>query len=145
MSDLLDALLLGRTPTSLRKDGLIYIPRQIGTYPETLDVDASGYPSEAAVEACQMVGSRDIQRWMLYVFPLLAKSIPYAGVQTRTVDDEVDGESLEITFATGGWSGCEDFIHAVLRNFFIKSFFLKEQRRGGGYTFVVPIKPMGTS
>lgn len=49
---------------------------------------------------------------------------------------EINGDELEI--ATGGWSGCEDVISALIKNRLFWLRFWESSHRGGLYTFKVP-------
>ena len=52
-----------------------------------------------------------------------------------------DGEVLSIS--TGGWSGNEDIIGAMMDNFIYWSLCWETSRRGGHYTFKLPSKQVG--
>lgn len=131
-SDLLDSLLLGgRLPTSVRGSTL---PRvREGAFPTELEVDQHGYPSDAKVEEISLVAGVRCREWLHDVLPEVWKTIGcYGTVQVK------DGtEDREIYLATGGWSGCESVIHAVLGNLFMRNY-CTTRSAGGGYTFIVP-------
>jgi hypothetical protein len=129
VTDLLEALLVGRVPESIRGGW----PRdEDGTYPVDLEVDEHGYPSDEKVEEIGMVSLRDARRWMHDEFPRLWGTVRYGHVE---VEDE--GDALRVYVATGGWSGCEDVIEAVLGHLAMRSY-CRERRSGGGFTFRVP-------
>lgn len=48
------------------------------------------------------------------------------------------GGSKQLRFATGGWSGAEDFIEVVLTCFCVNAIMYSIWRRGGYYEFEVP-------
>jgi len=108
-----------------------------GTYPTDLEIDEQGYPSDAKVEEITMISWKDTRRWLHDEFPRLWDQIPYGSVRTEETKDIADEPALEIYVATGGWSGCESVIYAVIGHFALRRF-LEQRLSGGGYTFVVP-------
>jgi len=131
---LLDALLTGRTPDSVRSR----LSRQFeGTYPIDLEIDR-GYPSEEKVEEIRLIAWVDARRWMHDEFPRLWQElVDYGYIEVREGKDIVDAPALEIYVATGGWSGCESVIDAVLDHVALSNY-CKERKSGGAYTFIVP-------
>ena len=108
--------------------------------PTSLEVDENDYPDDAILEQIATANSIGVGgRWLVNVFPELAASI--GGYGKCSVEDDVDviGKPIKrITFHTQGWSGCEDFIEAVLRNTMLRVMFYESWRRGGQFTFCVP-------
>jgi hypothetical protein len=108
--------------------------------PDTLDVDSDTYPSD---ERLEQIASGDAigepgRLWMLQIFPILAGELaPYA--VCRIEDGDYHGKPVKvISFSTSGWSGCEDFIDAVLRNLLLNAMYYAAWRRGGHFVFEVP-------
>lgn len=134
MSDLLEALLMGRPPSAVKS----HMARQHeGTYPTDLEVEG-GYPSDDKVEEIRLIAWRDARRWLHDEFPRLWASVGYEdSVQVTETTDLMDRPALKIRVATGGWSGCEDVIDAVLSHHILRSH-LRETLSGGAYTFIVP-------
>ena len=104
---------------------------------ESLEIDRDGYPDDAAIDAITSMGEGDwdfeeAERFMRNDFARLAKELSYASVWEETVED---GDEHEIGFTTGGWSGCESFINAVLSVKPIRMMFYYSWTRGGRYTF----------
>lgn len=138
---LLESMLLGpkRVPHFLfqrnRPTESLVIPRSTGSYPTTLDVGPDGYPSDDVLDAVRSIGWKDARRWMAEQFPSLARELPYTTVQ---VDGPLVDGVVSIYFATGGWSGCEDFIGAVLENLSLRQCW-ESSERGGAYRFTVPV------
>lgn len=111
---------------------------------DSLEVDADGYPSDAALErirALESDGPAEWKRFMLEDFERLAEELPYAAVKafTRKHDYFRGKDVRRIEFATCGWSGCEDFIGAVLSVKMIEMLYYVEWRRGGLHVFEVPM------
>lgn len=129
--DLVIRLIAKQIPRSLCP----HTPRMHGSYPLDLDVDEHGYPSDAALDAIRCIGFADAESWLRNQFVHFAHQlIPYGVVRVT------DGESKQtIFFATSGWSGCEDFISAVLNNVALRRFWVSSAR-GGAYTFELPNK-----
>ncbi len=102
--------------------------------PDTLDVDDDGYPDDARLEQIRTADSVGTGgRWLIETFPELAKSLGYASCEVTDGLDILDHPEKRITFSTGGWSGCEDFIAAVLGNLMINMMFYYSWQRGGHY------------
>lgn len=132
--NILEALLTGNVPESLLSRGA---RQHEGTYPLTLDAEG-GYPSEQRVEEITMIAWVDARRWLHDEFPRLWKSLNACGyIEVEETTDIMDKPALRIYVATGGWSGCEEVIEAMLGHFWIRHY-LRETRSGGGYTFIVP-------
>lgn len=112
---------------------------------DSLEVDGDGYPSEAALEEIRRLREatpQQLQEFMLYSFVPLAEEIRMGTVRAWWRTDELFGcERLRIEFTTGGWSGCEDFIDAVLSVPMIRMCYYYMWRRGGYFAFEVPPLP----
>lgn len=117
-------LLSGVVPPSLH-------PTEHTIYVTDLQIDSDGYPSEIALHTITRIRQRYAALWMREEFAQLARSLPYSSVIERTIR-----ERKMVTIATGGWSGTEDFIAAVLRNAFLSSH-LVEKSNGGRFVFDV--------
>lgn len=130
---LLNSLLIRTVPYSLQSR---YPRISNGTYPVDLEID-DGYPSEAAVETIAMVSFRDARRWLRDMFPKLVAELPCASVVVTDVEDW-DRPAKQIAFSTGGWSGCESVIGAVLDHPIMRRH-LAQENRGGHYVFILPL------
>lgn len=106
-----------------------------GAFPTDLAMD-EGYPDDAMVKEIELICANDAERWIREVLPVIWELIPHAFVRTSETTDIMDRPAVEIRLSTGGWSGAESVIYAVLRNLWLARF-CREQRQGGGYTFVV--------
>lgn len=109
------------------------------TLPDTLNLDENGYPSDERLkQISETPAIEDGARWMVDVFPSLANSMSPFGV-CEVVDEcnSFDEPVKRIEFYTQGWSGCEDFIGAVLANTMLRMMYYEAWRRGGHHTFVV--------
>src|SRR5690606_11853039 len=110
---------------------------------DTLKIDADGYPSERAlrkIRALRKATPGDLKRFMLEDFVDLGRELPYARCEAFERQDEYTSPVLRIEFATGGWSGCEDFIEAVLSVPLIRLCYYAEWKRGGLHVFEVPLR-----
>lgn len=109
-------------------------------FPTTLDVDDGPYPSEAALDAIRTADAVKYgANFMVHTFPLLcAELAPYAYCSVSERDGDFGRPVWLIEFSTNGWSGCEDFIDAVLGNMMVRMMWHESWRRGGHYTFAVP-------
>jgi hypothetical protein len=106
-----------------------------GAYPEDLEIE-DGYPSDARVDEIGCVSIRDARRWLREVMPVAINSLPCGHAEVEPFVDDFGKPSLRITVVTGGWSGVESIIDAVLEHFVMR-LCLEEQRRGGLYVFEV--------
>lgn len=110
------------------------------TLPDTLDVDDDGYPDEARLAEISAADAvEDGARWMVETFPKLAASLGYGHVDVTDVFGEPE---KRIEFSTGGWSGCEDFIAAVLQNTMLNAMYYHSWQRGGHHEFRVPLSAL---
>jgi hypothetical protein len=93
-------------------------------YPDEY-LDGDGYPTEATLEMIEKwdVLERGVEGLLLFI-----ESIWWM----REWGFIRDGEKLELH--TGGWSGNEDIIRSLRKNFFW-CFFWESSRRGGHYYF----------
>jgi hypothetical protein len=128
---LLDALLTRSVPDSLKS----LVPRMTGgTFPESFSVDENGDPDDEIVDEIAMVAVDDAERWLRDAFPAAMQAIPYARVSVQDADG-----MRQISLSTGGWSGCESVIWAVLEHSVMRRC-LRTEMRGGHYVFVVPLE-----
>ncbi len=100
-----------------------------------------GYPTDESIERLikANLSRNDAARFLIEELPEIAKSIPYLSVEIQEGVDETfkNRKIFVVEFHTLGWSGAEDLIGAMLRNFFIESFSAS-WKRGGHYYFKVP-------
>lgn len=109
--------------------------------PDALDIDDDGYPSEDRLQQIREGdGAKNGATWLVEIFPRLAASLPYAYCSVEDGTDFLEEPETRIKFSTGGWSGCEDFIEAVLGNITIAALYYHSWERGGHYEFRVPKK-----
>lgn len=104
--------------------------------PTTLDCDAGPYPSDERLNEIPLGDAT--ARWMVDVFPKLAAELkPFGHCMVSDGTGTMREPVKIIEFSTGGWSGCESFIDAVLGNAVIHLTYYAMWRRGGHYTFTV--------
>lgn len=134
MSDLLEALWSRRLPHSMQS----HMARlDQGTYPLSVEAE-DGYPSEEKLEEVRLIAWKDARRWLHDEFPRIWASLYYEDSVTVSEDEVAPGcPVLRVRVATGGWSGYEDLIEAVLSHHIMRSY-LRETLSGGAYTFFVP-------
>ena len=127
---LLESLLLGKLPQTVKGSSLPRIKE--GAFPTNLQVSWDGYPNDDRVEEITLVAATRCREWLHDVLPEVWK-IGYRG-KVHIEDSE---HSRDVYVSTGGWSGCESVIDAILRNFFMR-YYLTTSTTGGGYIFTVP-------
>lgn len=130
---LLDCLLTRTIPSSLR--GHVHVDR--GAFPDDLEVD-DGYPNDDRVAEIAMVSIRRADEWLRDVLPSAILSLPCGHAEVEdAVERWSDRPVKRISISTGGWSGCESIIYAVLEHPVMRRRLVTEHR-GGHYVFVVP-------
>lgn len=79
---------------------------------------------------------------MRHDLPEIAKGISCLSVSTESSErwGEWGEPIIAVAFHTGGWSGAEDLIDAMLRNFWINHLHTKWER-GGHFYFELPVTP----
>ena len=98
---------------------------------ELAELDDDGYPTEESLELItgwEPGKGETFDDLMEFVAPIFADYGSFV--------KERDGRTYEIT--TGGWSGCEEAIAALLSNWFFWSLCWLEHKRGGYYKFTIP-------
>lgn len=100
-----------------------------------------GYPTDVAVDrfVAMEFSLQDADKFLLNDFPKICSVLPCASIDKKSCDPETLHPTpyWRISFSTGGWSGCETLIGAMLGHFWIKHRQWS-WRRGGHYQFLVP-------
>lgn len=102
-----------------------------------------GYPSEAWIDAFntlpkQAIKPAEAADFLVNRLPDIAKTISCMQVCVEDAkDDYRDAPMKRIEYITGGWSGAEDLIQAMLRQFWIGHYH-SLWKRGGYFVFEVP-------
>jgi hypothetical protein len=76
-------------------------------------------------------------RFLLETLPGLCGQISCCSCAVESATDALNRPIKRVSFSTGGWSGAEDLIDAMLSHFWIKQLHC-EWRRGGHFVFDVP-------
>lgn len=88
-----------------------------------------------------------IEKWDVKDFPALLDYIEglhvYKKYVRREVVIEFNRPVLEWHYSTGGWSGNESLIYALLNNFLFKSAWYYSWQRGGHYVFRIDPRAVG--
>ena len=102
-----------------------------------------GYPAEAWIDSFESMpvtafGPTQAEDFLVRQLPRIAETISCMQVTVSDARDDYRGAPLKrIEYITGGWSGAEDLIHAMLGQFWIKHFHTL-WKRGGYFVFEVP-------
>lgn len=99
-----------------------------------------GYPTEESIERLSNANLswEEADRFLLLDLPEIKKGIGCMSVDIEDADRH--GRPVKrVTYVTGGWSGAEDLIAAMLDNATIKLMHTK-WLRGGLFEFEVPVK-----
>lgn len=103
--------------------------------------DEHGYLTDAWLEAFRSSSLRadEAARFLLETFPAAVDLMHgYPSLAIKDAEDAWAPPAKRIEFHTGGWSGAEDLIAAMLGHFWIDQC-LVEWKRGGHYVFEVPL------
>ena len=109
------------------------------TLPTTLELDEYGYPPDewlASIRDARPTMAEAAQ-WMRETLPDLVGKVGYGRVAFDTYSTPT-GPVHELRIATGGWSGMEDFLSAVMSNVAL-AYYWQSTHRGGLYVFQVPV------
>ena len=104
---------------------------------DTPEADGDGYLTEEWLDLLRAkeFTVSEARQFLLETFPEAAELMqPYATIR---ISDVKDRPAKEIYFATGGWSGCEDLIEAMLSQPLI-AYHHTQWKRGGAYWFEAP-------
>jgi len=88
--------------------------------------DRNGYPTEATLRAIKKWPRQDF--WGLAQFVCEAWYYP----------DYIKRKGRKLQLCTGGWSGNEDIIRALMKHFIFWSVCWQKSERGGAYWFELP-------
>lgn len=94
---------------------------------DIIELDDDGYPTDESLEKIEKLEHEEAER---FVASLPDIKLPYASIHKY----EEDGEA-RISYSTGGWSGNESIINAMLKNFYINQFMYYSWHRGGHHVF----------
>lgn len=106
----------------------------------------NAYPTDASLERLEElfeeITPADAARFMLYDFKEIVDGMWAAKAWWEAWPDGdlkvMGSDARKLCFATGGWSGAEDFIEVVLKCFYINGTMHMLWKRGGYYEFEVP-------
>jgi hypothetical protein len=117
--------------------------RQMTSGKIVIEIDEDGYPDEASLQAIRTANlGREGGRWLAEELTKAYALIPYGKCAITDIDNDFYGPCKEIRLVTGGWSGCEELIGAILNNPALRSLYYAKWERGGAFTFVVPTKEL---
>jgi hypothetical protein len=107
-----------------------------------------GYPAEAWIEWFDALDAlafdfMDAADFLIHRLPSIAETISCLTVRIEDGKDELLRKVpvKRIEYHTGGWSGAEDLIQAMLKQFWIAHFHTRWER-GGHFYFEVPVAAM---
>ena len=107
-------------------------------------IDQDHYPTENFLKSLERYAweSDDIvvaaEEILLEILPEAAKRMEICQCRIKDSVHEYTGRKVkQIEFVTGGWSGAEDLIEAILSTP-ARMLYYKEWRRGGYHLFEVP-------
>lgn len=104
-----------------------------------------GYPSADWIDKFNAlkpgeIGPNDAADFLINRLPAIAETISCMQVRIEDAKDDYRGSPIKrIEYITGGWSGAEDLIGAMLGQFWINHYH-SLWKRGGYFVFEVPVK-----
>lgn len=106
-----------------------------------IEWDGDGYPTDASLAALEAVGATafspaEAARYLRQELAACAENC-VASYEERPASDILDRPCIHGHFSTGGWSGAEDLIVALLGKFWIAHLQF-QWNRGGHYIFQFP-------
>jgi hypothetical protein len=108
-----------------------------------------GYPSEKWIDAFNAlpvagINPSEAADFLVTQLPWIAKTISCMQIVIADAKDDYSDKPLKrVEYITGGWSGAEDLIHAMLRQFWIGHYH-SLWKRGGYFVFEVPESALTT-
>ena len=102
-----------------------------------------GYPTDESLERlekCEFTPAT-ARAFLTDDLPAIAGQIAYMQVWTEDARDDFDKPVVRVSYATGGWSGAEDLIDAMLSHFWIR-YYHTMWKRGGLFVFELPPPPV---
>ena len=100
-------------------------------------LDQNFYPTDEFIDEILdtdrvAVGPTSAANFLLKDFVAIIQEIPYTYIKVLELNNH-----FLLKFSTGGWSGAEDIINAILDRYWFE-FFLVGFRKGGHYEFEIP-------
>lgn len=110
------------------------------TLPTTLNVDTHGYPHDDALASIRDARPTmaEAALWLRETLPDLISEMGY-GLVDREYYAQGPRSTYGITVYTGGWSGMEELMGAVMSNNAL-AYYWQSTHRGGRYVFEVPAR-----
>ncbi len=108
------------------------------TLPTKLSLDEYGYPPDEWLASIRDARPtmEEAKKWMRDTLPDLVRKVGYGRV-TMDFFPQAEHSVYELRIATGGWSGTEDLLSAVMSNVAL-AYYWQSTHRGGLYVFQIP-------
>lgn len=105
-----------------------------------LEMDADGYPTEATIEAIKSWPIKDMKDCaeLLARLQNLWRWESYFSKSQRRVHRHSRTSTVYWHVSTGGWSGHEEIVDALMGNRMFWMLTFMQHRRGGHYIFETP-------
>ena len=106
-----------------------------------------GYPSDVWIDKfrASRIGPTEAAHFLVNALPNIAKTISCMQVRIEEAKNDFSQELLKrVEYITGGWSGAEELIDAMLSHFWIRHYH-SLWKRGGYFVFEVPASHLATS
>jgi hypothetical protein len=99
-------------------------------------LDDDGYPTQEFLDAVSKWDyTKGFNAWFEFIH--YGWWMEEWGFHSETVVNEDGEQVIRYDLSTGGWSGNEDLIEAMMQNFICWSYTWQSNRRGGHYVFEV--------
>jgi hypothetical protein len=104
-------------------------------------LDDDGYPTAEALEIIELWSSYDDPTGWFEFIKQLWNMVEWGWEVTRQPHPDHPEVAVDRYYiSTGGWSGNEDIIHAMMKNNILWNFYWVSSRRGGHYVFEVELE-----
>ena len=100
-------------------------------------LDSEGYPTQHALETIEKWDYMDPYGLIDFLEPIWWA--PDWGIKKSDGVDICNRPVLKFELHTGGWSGNEDIVRSLIKNYFW-GFYWQMSKRGGHYYFEIPTK-----
>jgi hypothetical protein len=103
-------------------------------------LDEDGYPTAEALDIVQLWSYNDPTGWFEFIKQLW-NMVEWGWEENEGIHEFfTDKKVYRYYISTGGWSGNEDVIRAMMKNTMLWSFNWVSSRRGGHYVFEVELE-----
>jgi len=101
-----------------------------------------GYPEKQELDLIKHWSYRDVFKLLDYLYDLWNYN-DWGFKEEWKYNHLFKRDELKVNLSTGGWSGNEDLIEALLENEYVKLLWYNKWERGGHYEFIINPEQIG--